>query len=114
MSFRSIKTHSDSDFKAVMTLVGLGNQWQHYWEAMCQIDSAHRRAGQLIRRLLLRRLADTNLTDLEKKGWTEFSLPNTDAGTIAALRLLEMSPHTTEIPVYRLGHLFILGDESDG
>ena len=43
-----------------------------------------------------------DLSNLERDGGIDFTLPGLDAGTLTALRVEEVSPDTVEIPPSRL------------
>lgn len=108
LSPRSIRTRAPEDFRAIMQLVGLGEKWERYWDMMGEIDRAHRHAGQRIRRQLLRRLEELDLTELERVGRMEITLPQVDAGSLAAFRVLDTSPDCQLVSIHRLGHPFEL------
>ena len=108
LSTRSIRTHSPEDFQAIMRLVGLGEEWQHYWNMMGEIDHAHRLAGHRIRRQLLRKLEGLDLTELERVGCMDITLPEVDAGGLTAFRVLDVSPDSQLVTIHRLGHPFEL------
>jgi hypothetical protein len=91
-----------------MRLVGLGEDWERYWDMMGEIDHAHRHAGHRIRRQLLRRLEQLDLTELERVGRMEIALPEVDAGGFTAFRVLDVSPDRHLVSIHRLGHLFEL------
>ena len=108
MSPRSIRTRVPEDFRAIMRLVGLGEKWESYWEMMGEIDHAHRLAGHRIRRQLLRKLAELDLTELERVGRLNINLPDVDAGGLTAFRVLDVSPDQQFVSIGRLGHPFDL------
>jgi hypothetical protein len=91
-----------------MRLIGLGEKWESYWEMMGEIDHAHRLAGHRIRRQLLRKLAELDLTELERVGRLNISLPDVDAGGLTAFRVLDVSPDQQFVSIARLGHPFNL------
>lgn len=104
ISPRSIRTRVPEDFRAIMRLIGLGDEWETYWEMMGEIDHAHRLAGHRIRRQLLRRLAELDLTELDRVGRMDISLPDVDAGGLTAFRVLDVSPDPQLVSIGRLGH----------
>jgi hypothetical protein len=91
-----------------MRLVGLGDKWESYWEMMGEIDHAHRLAGHRIRRQLLRRLAELDLTELERVGRLDITLTDVDAGGLTAYRVIDVSPDQQTVSISRLGHPFDL------
>lgn len=108
LSPRSIRTRAPEDFQAIMRLIGLGDKWEDYWKMMEEIDHAHRAAGHRIRRQLLRRLAELDLTELERLGSMEITLPEADAGGFTAFRVLDVSPQSQPVSIHRLNHPFEL------
>ena len=72
MSYTSIKTEDPEDFRAIMKLIGLADRCEDHWNTMELIDSAHRRAGHLIRQQLLEEVRKTDLQDLEN--WARWIL----------------------------------------
>ncbi|QNI30832.1 hypothetical protein H7849_17145 [Alloacidobacterium dinghuense] len=108
LSPRSIRTRATEDFQAIMRLVGLGEEWQRYWNMMGEIDHAHRLAGHRIRRQLLRKLEELDLTELERVGRMEITLPEMDAGGFTAFRVLDVSPDSQLVDIHGLGHPFEL------
>ncbi len=108
MSYRSIRTDDRRDFEAIMHLVGLSDSADDYWATMTQIDSAHRMAGQLIRRLLLREVRALNTQDLVTRGRADFELPEAGAGSLTAFRVRYIPTESVVVPVHRLGKVFDL------
>jgi hypothetical protein len=105
---RSIRTRAPEDFQAIMRLVGLGENWRAYWDMMGEIDHAHRLAGHRIRRQLLHTLEELDLTELERVGRMELTLPDVDAGGFTAFRVLDVSLDTQLVAGHGLGHSFEL------
>jgi len=110
MSPRNIKTQDPRDFAAIMETIGFQHCAQEFWKAMMAISKAHQSAGQQIRRVLLRRLQDIDLTILERDGRLEISLPGVDAGTLTAFRVIDLAPADRLVPSTKLNHPFPLGD----
>ena len=108
MSYRTIKTEDQRDFRAIMNLIGLPERFDEYWQKMTLIDNAHRRAGQLIRRQLLAEVRSADLDGLEKLGRMEFDLPGVEGINLTAVRIEDIHPQTFEIDVAKLGHPFEL------
>ncbi len=108
LSPRSIRTRAPEDFQAIMRLVGLGEQWERYWNMMGEIDHAHRLAGHRVRRQLLRKLEELDLTELERVGQMDITLPEVDAGGLTAFRVLDVSPDSQLVAINRVGHPFEL------
>ena len=73
------------------------------------IDSAHRRAGHLIRQQLLAEVRNSDLRDLEKLGNMDFELPGVEGGQLTAIRIQNVHPRVFEIEVARLGHPIEMG-----
>ena len=112
MSYRTIKTNDPIDFRAIMRFIGLRDDFTSYWNAMHQIDSAHRRAGQLIRRQLLAQVRNADLRDLEKLGTMDFEVPGVEGGNLTAIRIQSMHSQTLEIEVAKIGQPFEMDGDS--
>ncbi len=110
MSPRNIKTHDPRDFAAIMRVIGLERRIDEYWNAMAAISKAHQRAGQQIRRVLLRRLQEVDLSILERDGRLEISLPGVDAGSLTAFRLIDIASAGQLVATTKLNHPFPIGD----
>ncbi|MCI0559428.1 MAG: hypothetical protein L0332_13070 [Chloroflexi bacterium] len=108
MSRRSISTKDYPDFKAIMDFVELSDQADEYWQTMKTIKRAHTQAGQRIRRLLLQEVNKSELVELERSGIMEFSLPDRDAGSLTAFRILAIAPRTVEVLPNRIDDPFPL------
>ena len=102
MLYRSIKTENPGDFRAVLELTGLSHCFDEYWDAMTLIDSAHRRAGQFIRRRLLAEVQKADFRVLEKFGQMDFDLPEDADVNLTAIRVRSIHWQTIEIGVARL------------
>lgn len=109
MSIRNIRTNDESDFSAIMRLIGLENLTREYWNSMEMIARYHQRAGQQIRRQLLRKLRDTDLTDLERLGRLDISLPEAGTGALTAFRIVAIEETPRLINVNRLNQPFSFG-----
>ena len=110
ISFRSIRTRHERDFEAIMKFVGLESQHSEIWNDMGKIASAHRKAGQRIRKLLLERVRSADLRNLRRSGKMEFRLEGGVGGRMAILRVEDISHHTVLLPPSRLGRPFLIKD----
>jgi hypothetical protein len=106
MSERSIKTANYEDFAAIMAVIGEAQRAKDFWNSMCVIDRAHRKAGFHISKLLLKQVKATDLRELELQGTLEFTLPEEEGGSITAFRIEQIAPDLYRIPVTRIGHVF--------
>lgn len=110
MSYKSIKTWDYNDFAAIMQLVGLGDRAKECWEIMGMIDTAHRKAGHYIRKLLLKKVLESDLDELQRLGKMEFELSEVDSGSLTAFRVRNVSSEIMKAPVSVLGHPFDVKD----
>ena len=113
MSNRTIKPKNRNDFYAIMRLIGLENEIDHYWVTMGMIDIAHLRAGQRIAKLLLSEVRKSDISQLSNTGRMDFTIPGVKAGTLSAIRVLGIHDELVSVPVHRLDRLFEEG-ELDG
>jgi len=107
MSSKCIHPRKKEDFAAILTFAGMQESTQALWEAMCEIDQSHRRAGHVIRRLLLQTIASSSLEPLERDGFMDFDLGEQDGGRLSAFQIMGISEEEFEIPV---GHIGVLLD----
>jgi hypothetical protein len=77
-----------------------------YWAQMGRIRSAHRQAGNQIRRQLLREVQAVDLEQLEESGRMDFQLPGVDGGTLTAFRVEEKLPHRLRVAPSRIDRPF--------
>jgi hypothetical protein len=103
MSNRSIRPQDDSDFSAIMRLIGLQDKETLYKDAADKIESAHRSAGFYIRQLLIKQVAATDLHEIHQKGYKEFELLRSDGGSLTAFRIEHISPTIIPTPASRIG-----------
>ncbi|MCO5177199.1 MAG: hypothetical protein M9890_09550 [Thermomicrobiales bacterium] len=104
MSHRSISTQAREDFDSIMKLIGLDSESEQYWQSMREIRRAHQRAGQRIRKLLLARVLDADLDELERIGALEFHLDEVDGGTLTAFRVERLLPQVVQVLPRSLGN----------
>ena len=83
---RSIRTQDHADFDAILSLGGLDDQRDDFWQTMDLIDRAHSRAGQEIRRRLLAEVRQADRGELIKHGRLEFELEE-GGGSLTAFRV---------------------------
>jgi hypothetical protein len=105
MSAKCISPRSAEDFRAIMTFAGLSGRAQDLWTAMQDIDRAHKRAGFLIRRMLLQQIATTSLEPLERDGEMVFHLGDQDGGTLSAFQITSIQNDDFEVPADQIGVL---------
>lgn len=110
MSSKCIRPRKIEDFFAILTFAGLGERSQELWDAMGDIDRAHKQAGFVIRRLLLNRIANTSLEPLERDGEMVFELDDEDGGTISAFQITEIAREDFEVPAQQIGVLLEMED----
>jgi hypothetical protein len=75
---------------------------------MGEIDRAHRRAGHMIRRMLLQQIATMALDELERDGTMDFQLGDDDGGSVSAFQITEVLAENYEVPADKLGVLMDL------
>ncbi|MDT3779659.1 hypothetical protein PJI16_19025 [Nitrospira sp. MA-1] len=105
MSAKCIHPRKEEDFTTILAFAGMSDRTQDLWEAMGEIDRAHRRAGQAIRQMLLQKIATSSLEPLERDGEMVFDLDEQDGGTLSAFQITGISEEEYEIPADRIGVL---------
>lgn len=108
LSYKNIRTDDYKDFLAIMRLINQEPKVKEFWQVMELIDKAHRKAGRHIRKLLLKKVKETDLSELEKLGKKTFELSETEGGSLTAFRVVEVSQDTFEIAISRLADVFEL------
>jgi len=108
MSSKCIHPRNEEDFTAILAFAGLADKTRELWEAMGEIERAHRMAGHAIRQMLLQRIATSSLEPLERDGEMAFDLGEQDGGTLSAFQIMDISAEEFEVPVDRIGVLLDL------
>jgi len=103
MSRKCIKTRYIEDFGAILAFAGLNDQVEALWRSMEFVDRAHRRAGHVIRKMLLKRIAECSSEQLERDGYMQFDLGEQDGGSLAAFRIDSLLPEQCDVPAGRIG-----------
>lgn len=96
MSSHSIRTASLDDFRILMGYVGLGDRADAIWDQMGHLDRYHRKAGQRIRRMLLRQVRDADPAEINREGVMDFELSDDYASVLTAFRVEARSPDVIE------------------
>ena len=105
MSDRNIGTRRESDFRALMRLLGLEARFEDYWRAVRTLRAAHRRAGMQIRRALIGRIGSIDVDDLWTHGRVDIELPDSEGGKLTAFRIDGIAPDTSWIPATQIGEV---------
>ncbi len=108
MASKCIHPRKEEDFAAILAFAGIAEKTRELWEAMSEIDRAHRSAGHTIRRMLLQKMAAVSLEPLERDGMMDFDLGEQDGGTLSAFQITDISEEEFEIPADRIGVLLDL------
>ncbi len=102
LSPSNIKTRAFADFAALMRLVGFGDKAQNYWNISKEIDKAHKQAGRRIQKILLRKVGEVDLNELERLGEMRFS---TSGGRMRAVRVVQKASETTPLSAKHLNKI---------
>ncbi len=111
MSTRKIKTRDFTDFQAIMRLIGLEDEAEELWKVAEEINAAHRSAGFTIRKLLIERVSQTSIRDLQKTGKATFKIGETDEGSMMVLRVKKILPESFTVPESSIGKLLEGSDD---
>ena len=93
----TIKPKKYDDFKAIMCFSELTDMTDEYWENARQIDLMHKKAGKEISKLLLSRINESTITDLEKYGRIDVGLSGL-SGKVSVIRIESILPEICRIP----------------
>jgi len=105
MCSKCIRPRKEEDFAAILAFAGWADKSAALWDAMGDIDRAHKKAGKAIRQMLLQRIASSSLEPLERDGEMIFDLGEQDGGTLSAFQITGLSEKDFEIPSDRIGVL---------
>lgn len=111
---RNIRTDDPEDFYAIMRVCGLGGDEARCWQFAKQIDSAHKRAGALIRKELLRQVRGADLNELEQLGEMRFELEGIGGRPMLAVRIVRVSDFTSDIVPHHMNRIFELEEDLNG
>lgn len=114
MSERSIKPQDFEDFRAIIKLISIDEDVARLWQSAAEIDSAHRRAGFLIRQRLLQQVKGASLDALQKVGKVEFVLPEEEGGSLTAFLVEGVGTEVYQVPVSQIGRLIEEDEETYG
>jgi len=108
MSSKCIRPRKSEHFAAILKFAGLEERTEELWSAMAEIDRAHRRAGHLIRKMLLQKISHASLEPLERDGQMDFELGDQDGGSLSAYQITDVPTQEYEVPSDRIGILLDL------
>lgn len=106
-SERNIDTRYPEDYDALMKLAGLEEHLDECRKNAKLLRSAHQKAGNEIRRMLIRKVAETDLNALEKYGEMTFDLGKS-SGRLIARRVVRRAENTVQIEAKQLNRRFRL------
>jgi hypothetical protein len=95
----SIRTEDYADFDALMKVVGLEGESKALWSDMDLIDQAHLKAGQSVRKLLVREILNGDTGELETSGWQDYDVAEIEGeGALRVARVEASAPGTLRVP----------------
>ena len=94
----SIRTEDLADFIPLMNVIGLEGEARELWKDMDLIDQAHLRAGQRVRRLLVREILNGDTHQLETSGWQDYDVGGIEGeGALRVARVEARAPGTLRV-----------------
>lgn len=109
---RNIRPGNIENFRALLCLIGLEDQLSSYFQNAEIILQAHRKAGNVIRKLLLEQIKKSDLKKLKTDGVMVFNLPGLETlASITAYQIERILPDIHHVPYYRIGHPVDIGDD---
>ncbi len=111
LSEKKIRPADYRDFFAIMKSIGAEGLAEKCWNFASQIDKAHLLAGSRIRKQLLRKVLNSDLSELEQRGELRFELAELEAKPLLALRVVRVSEQTTAISSNQVNKLFELEED---
>jgi hypothetical protein len=98
LSAGSIRTEHRADFGALTEVAGIADDTDELWRDMEMIDQAHRRAGQRVRRLLVKEILDGDTRELEVRGWQDYDVEEIEGeGALRVARVEARHPDTLRV-----------------
>ncbi|EIJ78322.1 hypothetical protein PB1_12199 [Bacillus methanolicus PB1] len=98
MSEDNIMPASETDFKAILEFVKLGEDESKHIKVAKLLRRAHQEAGSLIRKKLIEEIKNTDLSSLELRGEHVFNLPDEKGVAFTAYRVEHISEQNYYIP----------------
>ncbi|MFC1769705.1 hypothetical protein ACFLZI_01455 [Nitrospirota bacterium] len=112
ISYRNIKTADIVDFNAIMKIIGLESEAEDFWNAMELIDSAHRKAGHYIKKLLLEKVLEADINKIISQGRMDFDISEEGKkSSLSAIRVVGVSDSIVTVSISQLGHMVEVKDE---
>jgi hypothetical protein len=109
---RNIRPGADTDFQAVLKLIGLESEIPRFFEIALVILNARKRAGTHIRKLLLAEVKNSNLSELREKGVMTFQLSGLGAGgSMTAFRVEKILPQIHHVPYAKVSRPLPVSDD---
>jgi hypothetical protein len=108
MSSKCIRPRKSEHFAAILTFAGLKERVEEIGSAMMEIDRSHRKAGHLIRQMLLQKIAGASLETLERDGQMDFELADQNGGSLSAFQVVDVPSQKYDIASDRIGVLLDL------
>lgn len=106
----SIRTRDPADFSAIAAVIGQRDRFRELWDAMGQIDSAHRRAGFQVRALLVDEIRRGDHSPLAGRGWADFDVKEIQGeGALRVVRVEGRAPEPQKVARTRTRTLFTMG-----
>jgi len=86
---KSLRTEDKVTFFSIMKLCGLHNNADEIWNNMGELEKAHLQAGRRIKNKIKETISKSNITQLLKKGFQEFSLSSKGGGSLQVYKIIE-------------------------
>lgn len=104
----NIKPREYNDFLAIMRLVKLEEHAERLWKEAEELFRAHQRAGMVIRKLLIKKIKNSNLGKLELEQKMTFSLPDYEDATFTAYKIEYISQGVFKVKPHQVRTLIEL------
>jgi hypothetical protein len=101
----SIKPQNKDDFFAIMRLIQETQRADLFWNVASFIDRAHKKAGKVISRILLQKVAGVTAYELAGIGRMDIQLTENGGGKVTLLRIVDVSPESYLVDENRIGLL---------
>lgn len=106
----SIRPNDARDFAAICQLVN--EPADELWQAMGLIFTAHLRAGNEVRKLLVEEIRNADGADLLRRGWSDYDVESIEGeGALRVARIVGRAPDTSDVPRSRLHKPFEVSED---
>lgn len=103
VSPRLIRPRAEVDFLSIIRLIADSITKDEYFAVAARIHKSHQKAGHRIKKLLVDKVNNSDLSDLHRLGQMDFELSEFGGESLTAFRVLSRAPQSFEVPASQIG-----------